>query len=215
MYPNENTAAFAVRGSFFRAGFASVLVCRALNFLLYAGQDGSYGYPAYLSPRPWRRSAHGVQRGGIREAARARETYALARSPDRKGANYSEENYAVATRRSLHSLADGNVQGGSMTSFRSPGAHMSLLRSVQYILCKIRITALLILDRTARLLSCTGAGTDDDLSHPTRDPAGLFCFLFFFPKVLLEREGEGRGKGGGRGQQLLDSASSLFLRCLR
>lgn len=195
MYPNENTAAFAVRGSFFRAGFASVLVCRALNFLLYAGQDGSYGYPAYLSPRPWRRSAHGVPRGGIREAARARETYALARSPDRKGANYSEENYAVATRRSLHSLADGNVQGGSMTSFRSPGAHMSLLRSVQYILCKIRITALLILDRTARLLSCTGACTDDDLSHPTRDPAGLFCFLFFSRRCCLR----GRGRGGGGG----------------
>lgn len=214
MYPNENTAAFAVRGSFFRAGFASVLVCRALNFLLYAGQDGSYGYPAYLSPRPWRRSAHGVPRGGIREAARARETYALARSSDRKGANYSEENYAVATRRSLHSLADGNVQGGSMTSFRSPGAHMSLLRSVQYILCKIRITALLILDRTARLLSCTGAGTDDDLSHPTRDPAGLFCFLYFSRSCCLRGRGEGRGKGG-RGQQLLDSASSLFLRCLR
>lgn len=206
MYPNENTAAFAVRGSFFRAGFASVLVCRALNFLLYAGQDGSYGYPAYLSPRPLRRLAHGVLRGEIRQAARARETYALARSPGRKGANYSGENYAVATRPSLHSLADGNVQGGSMTSFRPPGAHMSLLRSVQYILYKIRITALLILDRTARLLSCGSACTDANLSHPTEVSLDTSDFLFFFSKVLLEGEREGKR---GRGEQLFNIASSL------
>lgn len=146
MYPNENTAAFAVGRTFFRARFASVLVCRALNFLLYAEQDGSYDYMDYLSPRPWKHSAKGIVRGEIRETAWVRETYALARSPDRKGANYREEKYAVATRRSLHSLADGNVQGGSMTSFRPPGAQMSLLRSVQYILYKIRITALLIFD---------------------------------------------------------------------